>query len=337
MIMLAVTPPLVEAARVAALHRLGRGLRMPFQVGDQQGAFVLEPGRAPEGRSPVCFESAVGVLGFSEPEAMFSLMGECPVTLAEAGNDSTSWFWELFQHHLSPQVVALLGYLRLLPAAKTLGFGCRFTVMLGASKVAGYLWLAPQSLLAMCAAGAWRSTASSLPASFPLAIAVTVGRLNLPVGQLRSVRAGDVLMPEQAFFDAQGRGHVRIGRRHLQGRIDDESGPLCLNLIAIEEASMDEHFVVEEYPGPEQDQPVEDVFGREPFDELSMALTVRCGVLSLTLGELRNLAPGAVLGITGYAPGMAGLYYGERPIGQGQLVEVDGRLGLQVSRVVFSR
>ena len=100
---------------------------------------------------------------------------------------------------------------------------------------------------------------------------------------------------------------------------------------------MDEHFVVEEYPGPEQDQPVEDVFGREPFDELSMALTVRCGVLSLTLGELRNLAPGAVLGITGYAPGMAGLYYGDRPIGQGQLVEVDGRLGLQLSRVMFGR
>ena len=110
---------------------------------------------------------------------------------------------------------------------------------------------------------------------------MTVGRLSLPVGQLRSVRAGDVLMLEHAFFDVQGHGHLPIGRRRLQGRIDDESGPLCLNLIAIEEASMDENFVIEEYPGPEQDQPVEDIFGREPFDELSMALTVRCGVLSL--------------------------------------------------------
>ena len=100
---------------------------------------------------------------------------------------------------------------------------------------------------------------------------------------------------------------------------------------------MDEEFVIQEYPGPEFDHPVEDAFGREPFDELSMALTVRCGVLTLTLGELRNLAPGTVLGITGYAPGVAGLYYGDRPIGQGQLVEVEGRLGLQLTRVVFSR
>ena len=80
-----------------------------------------------------------------------------------------------------------------------------------------------------------------------------------------------------------------------------------------------------------------DVFGHEPFDELSMTLSVRCGTLNLTLGELRNLAPGAVLGVAGYAPGMAGLYYGDRPIGQGQLVEVDGRLGLQLSRVMFGR
>ncbi|MFL1500646.1 FliM/FliN family flagellar motor switch protein [Pseudomonas sp. O64] len=337
MIMSALTPPLVEGARVAALHRLGRGLRMPFHVGDQEGAFVLEPGRAPEGVSPLCVESALGVLAFSEPNAMFSLMGECPVTLAEVGNDPKSWFWELFQHHLSPQVRALFGYLRVLPAPEKLGFGCRFTVMLGPSKVAGYLWLAPQSLLAMCAAGAWRSTASPLPASFPLAIAVTLGRLSLPIAQLRGVRAGDVLMLERAFFDVQGRGHLSIGSQRLQGRIDDESGPLCLNLIAIEEASMDEEFLIEEVPGPEFDQPVEDVFGRELFDDLSMALTVRCGVLNLTLGELRNLAPGAVLGISGYAPGVAGLYYGERPIGQGQLVEVDGRLGLKLSRVVFSR
>jgi type III secretion protein Q len=100
---------------------------------------------------------------------------------------------------------------------------------------------------------------------------------------------------------------------------------------------MDEDFIAPHYAGHEEDEPVMDVFGHEPFDELSMALNVRCGTLNLTLGELRNLAPGAVLGIGGYAPGMAGLYYGDRPIGQGQLVEIDGRLGLQLSRVMFGR
>lgn len=337
MILSALTLPLVEATRVAALHRLGRGLRMPFAVGDQHGAFSLEPGCAPDAASPFFFESALGVLAFSDPEAMFSLMGECPVTLAEAGNDPTSWFWELFQHHLSPQVLALFGYLRLLPTPRKLNFGCRFTVTLGPSRVAGYLWMAPQSLLAAYAAGPWEPTCDPLPASFPLVITASLGRLNLPVAQVRGLRAGDVLILEQAFFDVQGQGHLHVGRHRLHGRIDDESGRWCLNLTAIEEARVNEEFVIPEYAQEEPDQPMEDVFGREPFDDSSMALTVRCGVLNLTLGELRNLAPGAVLGITGYAPGTAGLYYADRPIGQGQLVEVDGRLGLQLSRVVFSR
>ena len=100
---------------------------------------------------------------------------------------------------------------------------------------------------------------------------------------------------------------------------------------------MDEDLAVPHYSGHENDEPVMDVFGPEPFDELSMTLNVRCGTLNLTLGELRNLVPGSVLGIAGFAPGTAGLYYGDRPIGQGQLVEVDGRLGLQLSRVVFGR
>ncbi|PHN31689.1 FliM/FliN family flagellar motor switch protein [Pseudomonas sp. ICMP 460] len=337
MIMSVLTLPLVDAGRVAALQQLGRGLRMPFQVADQPGELLLEPGRAPANAKPLCFESAIGVLACAEPGPMFSLMGECPVTLAEASNSPTSWFWELFLHHLSPQLLALFGYLRLLPAPTKLSFGCRLTVTLGASRVAGYVWMAPQTLLAMCTAGPWQRTAGPLPLSFPLAIVVTLGRLSLQVEQLRSLRAGDVVMLQQSFFDAQGHGHLRIANHRLQGRIDDESGPLCLNLISIEETSVDEDFVIEEYPGPELDHPVVDAFGQEPFDELSMALTVRCGLMSLTLGELRNLVPGAVLGITGYAPGMAGLYYGERPIGQGQLVEVDGRLGLQMSRVVFSR
>ncbi len=329
--------PLVAADRVAALQRLGRGLRLPFRVADQEGVLLLEPGRAPAGIRPLFFESACGVLAFAEPGPLLSLMGECPVPLAEAGNDPQSWIWELFQHHLSPQLQAVFGYLRLLPAPQKLNFGCRFTVMLGPSRVAAYVWLTPQNLLALCAAGPWRATADPLPATFAVSMVVTLGRLSLPITQLRGLRAGDVLMLEEVFFDAHGDGYLPVARRRLRGRIDDESGPLCLNLISIEETSVDEDFIMEEYTGPEPDHPVVDVFGREPFDELSMALTVRCGALNLTLGELRNLAPGAVLGISGYAPGMAGLYYGERSIGQGQLVDVDGRLGLQLSRVVFSQ
>ncbi len=340
MIMPALAIPQVKSGTVAARLRLGRGLRMPFQVTGQHGELLLEPGRAPKSAAPLYFDSACGLLAFSEPGPMFSLLGECPVTLAQAGNDPDSWFWELFQHHLSPQVRGLFGYLRLRAAPGKLNFGCRLTVTLGPSRVVGYLLLAPESLLALCEAGQWQPTAQPLPPSFQLSIALTLGRLRLPMTQLRSVRAGDVLMLEQAFFDVQGSGQLRVGKHRLRGCIDDESGRVRLTLISIEETSVDEELSAQHYSGYEEhdlDEPVVDVFGHEPFDELSMALNVRCGTLNLTLGELRNLAPGAVLSISGYAPGMAGLYYGDRPIGLGQLVEMDGRLGLQLSRVIFAR
>jgi type III secretion protein Q len=334
------TLPSVSESVVAARRKLGRGLRMSFQVAGQRGDLLLEPGRAPIGAKPLCFESARGVLALSEPGPLLSVLGECPVTLAETTNDADSWFWELFHHHLSSQVRELFGYLKLLSSAPRLTFGCRFIATLGPSRVVGFLWLAPESFLGLCAAGAWHCEAEPLPATFQLAIPITLGHLRLPIAQLRGVRAGDVVMLEEPFFNVHGAGQLRVGRQRLHGRIDDETGPLCLTIVSIEDTCVDEDFTVEQYPGHdnyEEDTPVVDVFGHEPFDELSMALNVRCGALNLTLGELRQLAPGAVLGVTGYAPGMAGLYYGDRPIGQGQLVEVDGRLGLQLSRVIFAR
>ncbi|WP_253493199.1 FliM/FliN family flagellar motor switch protein [Pseudomonas sp. S3E17] len=331
------TFPLIKSDTVAARRRLGRGLRLAFQVAGEDGELRLEPGRAPAGAKAFCFETVCGVLALAEAGPLLSLLGECPVTLAPSGNDPESWFWALFQHHLSPQVSALLGDIRLLETDRPKGFGCRLSVTLGASRVVGYLWLAPETFLALCDAGPWRTTAGPMSTRFQLAIAVTLGRLQLPIAQARSLRTGDVLVLEQTFFQAQGSGYIQVGKQRLHGCIDDATGALCLTLTSIEDTSMDEDFAAPHYSEYEEGEPVEDVFGHEPFDELSMALNVRCGTLNLTLGELRNLAPGSVLGIAGYAPGMAGLYYGDRPIGQGQLVEVDGRLGLQLSRVMFGR
>lgn len=126
--------------------------------------------------------------------------GRVPCDVGPSGNDPDSWFWELFQLHLSPQVRALLGYVRLLETDRPKAFGCRLSVTLGQTRVEGYVWLSPESFLALCDAGPWRGRAGPMPASFRLAIAVTLGRLQLPIAQARSLRVGDVLVLEQSFF-----------------------------------------------------------------------------------------------------------------------------------------
>jgi type III secretion protein Q len=71
----------------------------------------------------------------------------------------------------------------------------------------------------------------------------------------------------------------------------------------------------------------------DPLDQLPMALTLRCGTLELTLGELRCIGEGSVLQVAGISPGHATLCHGERIVAEGELVDVDGRLGLQITRM----
>lgn len=324
-----ITWPRLEAQEVAAYRRLGCGMRFSFQVAGESAELLLEPGHGPEAGVSHSFESQCGVITLSDASAMLSLFGECPVALADGANDPDSWFWALFEQRMSPQLTRLFGYLRPLATVQQGAFECRISVTIGQSRSVGQLRMAPQNLLALYDAGGWQAIRGPLPEDFALAVPVVLGCLQLAIEQIRTVRVGDVLVPEHAQFSADGIGQLNVGRLRLQTQIDDEGGRRSLRVCSIEESAVDEVlFVGTAVAEPE---------GDEPFETLLVDLSVRCGGLKLSLGELRQLAPGTVLNIEGYGTGMAGLYYGDRPIGHGQLVEVDGRLGLQLSRISFSR
>ncbi|KTC00561.1 type III secretion system protein [Pseudomonas syringae] len=70
------------------------------------------------------------------------------------------------------------------------------------------------------------------------------------------------------------------------------------------------------------------------LDSLELDLTLRCGELRLTLAELRRLDTGSILEVSGIAPGHATLCHGEQVVAEGELVDVEGRLGLQITRLV---
>jgi type III secretion protein Q len=70
----------------------------------------------------------------------------------------------------------------------------------------------------------------------------------------------------------------------------------------------------------------------EPLERLPLELTLRCGRLTLSLDALRRLGSGTILEVGGTTPGYATLCYGEQVVAEGELVDVDGRLGLQITR-----
>lgn len=84
---------------------------------------------------------------------------------------------------------------------------------------------------------------------------------------------------------------------------------------------------------PYEPQSAETHASLDSLDHLPLNLTLRCGSLELTLGDLRRIAAGTVLPVNGVTPGFATLCHGERVLAEGELVSVEGRLGLQITRM----
>jgi type III secretion protein Q len=328
--------PVLDSLTVQAYRRLGRGLRFSFEVAGEVGELLLEPGRAPECGVSLSLETRCGVMTFSDAGPLLSLMGDCPVVLADTENDPCSWFWALFEQRMSTQLVSVFGYVRPIGDVQPQTFECRASIALGQARSVSRLRMAPESLLALYESGPWHPLKASVADRFPFLIPVILGQLQVSVEQLRSVQPGDVVLLENTQLDGEGVGQLNVGKLRLHVMIDDEGARRCLNICSIEEVAVDDVFFAStDVDANAQAQRVLDE--DQSLEHLPLALSVRCGALKLSLGELRQLAPGVVLNIEGYSPGMAGLYYGDRPIGLGQLVEVDGRLGLQLSRIIFSQ
>ncbi|SDB66730.1 type III secretion protein Q [Pseudomonas sp. NFACC23-1] len=355
--------PTVGSEDATARRLLGIGVRLPFEVAGETGLLELTPGGVAAGSTPCVLACAHGVFTLDEPGAVLSLFGECPVVLpAEPGPDDT-WFWSLFQQTLSEPLRQAFGFIK--PAAEPAvqGIACRLDVRVGTARVTSHLEMTGATLLGLLRTDPWQRRAAPRIEGFALRVPLELGHLALAAGQVATLRPGDVLVPQTALFDSSGQGLIRLGRHCLQVRVHSRAAPLRLTLLALEETVMSttadtdiltpdwddstgyepdaqtgeatEH-PLSAYAAETEEAPMTEPVAAdlpERFDDLPLALTIRCGHLHLTLGELRNLAPGAVLQVPGVAPGTAALFYGERALAQGELVEVDGRLGLQIARV----
>lgn len=122
---------------------------------------------------------------------------------------------------------------------------------------------------------------------------------------------------------------------------DGDDAPSYAEDMTDEGTQDEEGYDEESYDEESYDEGLSPQYADEPaapadpdvLDDLPLALTLRCGQLTLTLGQLRELGSGSVLEINGVAPGQATLCYGERVVAEGELVDVDGRLGLQITRL----
>lgn len=162
--------------------------------------------------------------------------------------------------------------------------------------------------------------------SLPGALRLGVTRLSLEV--LRSLRPGDAVLLQH--HDGRGTRDERGARLVLAGawvagavhadglwRLTEPPAPLPGGkqggwVLA------DEHGTAEPAADP---------------DDIPVLLTFEVGRLSVTLGQLRRLGAGSVLELGRSQDGLVEIAAHGRPVGQGELVEIEGAVGVRIVRL----
>ncbi len=348
----------LPGAQAELRRRIGRGLALDFQLGEHQGVLTLRQANQACEQGSVTLTSDLGPLHLNHASALLSLLSSCPALLpnhsdtAESGDHD--WYWSLYNQCLSPQLREVFGHFS--PSTQALGDGlpCELEVRLGEQFVLSEAQLPTSTLEQLLARPGWRPLSYRPSPDWRLSTPLVLGRTALTMGQLKSLRRGDIVLPEQALFQPDGNGSLFLGRQRLHGRLETSPTPHFV-ITTLEETAMNafaSEFAADPIaPVLSADSTIDDAIetatedaiedtpleAADAFDDLPLSLTLNCGRLSLTLGELKTLGTGSVLSLGKGTPGFATLCHDDRPLAHGELVDVDGHIGLQITRLEIGR
>ena len=142
-------------------------------------------------------------------------------------------------------------------------------------------------------------------------LAVLAGQQWLSLGELRSLRPGDVLMLEHdagLLLDLDGRLQARCQYQGEALRLQDELKAPLLHM----------------------ENTMTDVDAAAALDDLPLKLVCQVGSLELSLAQLRELGAGSLLQLSTQGVDSVDLMVNGRRVGQGQLVKIGDGLGVRL-------
>ncbi|MGP2449439.1 FliM/FliN family flagellar motor switch protein [Pantoea stewartii subsp. indologenes] len=323
--------PLVSRASMQSQNQLACKYSFPFTLGDEVGALSLLPGHLSSPCALTHWSCALGNFSLGDGIPLLNMLSLSPFTDQDVQSPACEWELILFNQYLSPELANLFGEIKRCDRAENDVLSTRLIVRLGERRVEGRLYLSHTSLAHWLRQPGWQPQRYTLPDTLTYVRPLVLGRITLHTSQLHALQEGDVLVPPVNYFSPDGKGCVNIAGYELVGTLQ-----------------LPHHFVITHLErtalNPYETEGSDAVSKREHLasdDHVSLAmlplsLEVRCGRTRLTLGELQHLQPGSVLTLDNMTPGEADLYYGETLIAQGELVDVEGQLGLQLTRLLLT-
>ncbi|MEN0616074.1 FliM/FliN family flagellar motor switch protein [Klebsiella indica] len=312
-------------------NQLAAGYHYPFTLGDTSGELWLLPCTPQPTQEISHWRCELGDFSLSAATPLLNLLSLSPCPPPANVLDTDSWQWSLFNQYISPELARLFGELRPGTPPAAADAVARLHLTLGDRHADARLYLDHAQLRRWLCQSGWRTAVAPLPATLAIARPLRLARITLLPTQLAALAIGDLLIPPLYDFTPDGQGSLLLAGLRLSGVLQS-----CRHFLinALETTPLN---TAAEEPLP-YNMPMEQtaVETGVALTALPLTLEIRCGRTLLTLGELQQLQVGSVLTLDNVTPGEAGLYHGDMPVAHGELVEVEGRLGLQLTRLLLT-
>ncbi|MFJ5473355.1 type III secretion system cytoplasmic ring protein SctQ [Pectobacterium carotovorum] len=347
--------PTLCAQHARIRSALAAGLSLPFTRDGRAGRLHLQLANAP-GQAEDSFttqasrwRSDIGHVSLADPFPVLSLLSDCPLLpLTEDDDAAQEWYWTLYNQSLNPVLRALVGeiYPLGLPqqesgqkeqdSTEQNHNAAWLSVSWNGITVRSRMQAADAVWLALFSRADWHHQRRALPAGMTIAIPLTLAEAVLPLSALRRLRTGDLILPNRPWFTPSGEGTLSSGTLRLHGTLQLTAlAPYTFTVTDMETVSMPATDTMLAAPHSDASAleytPTSDNV-TENLPPLPVTLHIRCGSLTMTLAKLQHLASGSVLTLRDVVPGQAWLYHGDIALASGDLVDVEGRLGLQITQ-----
>lgn len=171
----------------------------------------------------------------------------------------------------------------------------------------------------------------------PVPVRLELGQLFLPLSEVRALRPGDVLLPDQAI-DPEHVELIVAGCLHARAALAGQTVRLETRL---RRRPMDTQQRLPQYLEDDESTPEGTDFepgsdptaGADPpnlIDDIPVTLSFQLGETSLPLSEVRNLRENAVIELHQPLRRYVSIRSNGLHFADGELVEIEGRLGVQI-------
>lgn len=323
--------PLLTRQAVRSQNLLARAHCFPFTLGDEAGELFLLPGTDSRPATFSHWRCALGHFSLADATPVLNLLSLSPFSALHGLCAEDEWQTILFNQYLSPELAHLFGDITVSDVQEPHQSGARLHVRLGERHAECSLQLSHSGLAHWLKQPGWQKSHSTLPDTLVYSQPLVLGRITLHTPQLQALSAGDVLVPPVSYFTPDGQGSLILAGQQLYGELQL---PHHFLLNHMESTALDP-YAADEYDAVSQPETL--TTDENPqLASLPLSLEVRCGRTRLTLGELQQLQTGSILTLDNVTPGEAGLYHGDTLIAHGELVDVEGHLGLQLTRLLLN-